>query len=126
MLEDTRNRTLHGILRVQSCFRGYQARCHCKELWRGITTLQSCISFTPPNSFDMSYSLGRVTDWNLYFFLPIHAVIRGEKSRKEFATLLQRHRAAVIIQKHVKTVYQSKRMKDTIDSAVVIQSCKNF
>ncbi|AES62989.1 P-loop nucleoside triphosphate hydrolase superfamily protein [Medicago truncatula] len=90
VLEDTRNRTLHGILRVQSCFRGYQARCHCKELWRGITTLQS--------------------------------FIRGEKSRKEFATLLQRHRAAVIIQKHVKTVYQSKRMKDTIDSAVVIQS----
>ncbi|XP_061375265.1 myosin-1-like [Gastrolobium bilobum] len=43
VLEDTRNRTLHGILRVQSCFRGYQARCYRKELWRGITTLQSFI-----------------------------------------------------------------------------------
>ncbi|CAH8355756.1 unnamed protein product [Eruca vesicaria subsp. sativa] len=26
VLEDTRNRTLHGILRLQSCFRGHQAR----------------------------------------------------------------------------------------------------
>ncbi|CAN6728034.1 unnamed protein product [Malus baccata var. baccata] len=43
VLEDTRNRTLHGILRVQSCFRGHQARCYLKELRRGITMLQSCI-----------------------------------------------------------------------------------
>ncbi|KAH1231275.1 Myosin-1 [Glycine max] len=43
VLEDTRNRTLHGVLRVQSCFRGYRARCYRKELWRGITTLQSFI-----------------------------------------------------------------------------------
>ncbi|CAI8601725.1 unnamed protein product [Vicia faba] len=90
VLEDTRNRTLHGILRVQSCFRGYQARCLRKELWRGITTLQS--------------------------------FIRGEKSRREFATSLQRHRAAVIIQKHVKTIYARNRMKMTTDAAVVIQS----
>lgn len=45
VLEDTRNRTLHGILRVQSCFRGYQARHSLKDLRGGITTLQSCISF---------------------------------------------------------------------------------
>ena len=90
VLEDTRIHTLHGILRVQSCFRGYQDRCHCKELWRGITSLQS--------------------------------FIRGGKSRKEFATLPQRHKVVVIIQKHVKTIYQSKRMKDTIDAALVIQS----
>lgn len=45
VLEDTRNRTLHGILRVQSCFRGHQARCYLKELRRGIATLQSCINF---------------------------------------------------------------------------------
>jgi len=44
VLEDTRNRTLHGILRVQSCFRGHQARCYLKELRRGISILQSCIS----------------------------------------------------------------------------------
>ncbi|GAU18088.1 hypothetical protein TSUD_51990 [Trifolium subterraneum] len=90
VLEDTRNRTLHGILRVQSCFRGYQARCLRKELWRGITTLQS--------------------------------FIRGEKTRKGFATSLQRHRAAVIIQKHVKTTYARNRMKMTTGAAVVIQS----
>lgn len=44
VLEDTRNRTLHGILRVQSCFRGHQARCIVKELRTGIATLQSCMS----------------------------------------------------------------------------------
>jgi myosin-5 len=44
VLEDTRNRTLHGILRVQSSFRGYQARCLLKELKRGISILQSCIT----------------------------------------------------------------------------------
>ncbi|XP_010466165.1 PREDICTED: myosin-1 [Camelina sativa] len=43
VLEDTRNRTLHGILRVQSSFRGYQARCHLKELKMGISVLQSFI-----------------------------------------------------------------------------------
>ncbi|PQP98355.1 myosin-1 [Prunus yedoensis var. nudiflora] len=43
VLEDTRNRTLHGILRVQSCFRGHQARCYLKELRRGIATLQSFV-----------------------------------------------------------------------------------
>ncbi|KAH6771045.1 myosin 1 [Perilla frutescens var. hirtella] len=43
VLEDTRNRTLHGILRVQSCFRGHQARCHLKEFRRGIATIQSFI-----------------------------------------------------------------------------------
>ncbi|CAI0416402.1 unnamed protein product, partial [Linum tenue] len=43
MLEDTRNRTLHGVLRVQSCFRGHQARCYLRELRRGISTLQSFI-----------------------------------------------------------------------------------
>ncbi|XP_014490953.1 myosin-1 [Vigna radiata var. radiata] len=43
VLEDTRNRTLHGILRVQSCFRGHQARRSLKELQGGISTLQSFI-----------------------------------------------------------------------------------
>ena len=41
-LEDTRNRTLHGILRVQSCFRGHQARHHARERIRGVLALQSC------------------------------------------------------------------------------------
>ncbi|KAI4382614.1 hypothetical protein MLD38_008556 [Melastoma candidum] len=43
VLEDTRNRTLHGILRVQSCFRGHQARLHLKRFRKGILTLQSFI-----------------------------------------------------------------------------------
>ncbi|XP_073310326.1 myosin-1-like [Primulina huaijiensis] len=43
VLEDTRNHTLHGILRVQSCFRGHQARRHLKELKRGIASLQSFV-----------------------------------------------------------------------------------
>lgn len=44
VLEDTRNRTLHGILRVQSCFRGHRARLYLNELRRGIVALQSCIA----------------------------------------------------------------------------------
>ncbi|QHO36301.1 myosin-1 [Arachis hypogaea] len=90
VLEDTRNRTLHGILRVQSCFRGYQARLYRKNLWRSITTLQS--------------------------------FIRGEKSRKEYAASVHRHRAAVVIQKKTKTILARNRLKTTIDAAVVIQS----
>ncbi|CAN8288380.1 unnamed protein product [Cochlearia groenlandica] len=43
VLEDTRNRTLHGILRLQSCFRGHQARCRLREIKRGIATIQSFI-----------------------------------------------------------------------------------
>ncbi|XP_028766947.1 myosin-1 isoform X1 [Neltuma alba] len=90
VLEDTRNRTLHGILRVQSCFRGHRARCYHKELKRGITTLQS--------------------------------FVRGEKTRKEFAASLQRHRAAVHIQKQMKGVFARNRMKNISDAAIVIQS----
>ncbi|XP_039038113.1 myosin-1-like [Hibiscus syriacus] len=89
-LEDTRNRTLHGILRVQSCFRGHQARRHLKELQRGIATLQS--------------------------------FIRGEKTRKEYAVLLQRHRAAITIQKKVKGRNTTKTFKEIYDASVVIQS----
>ncbi|KAL9229958.1 hypothetical protein vseg_005366 [Gypsophila vaccaria] len=89
-LEDTRNRTLHGILRVQSCFRGHKARCYVNETRRGICTLQS--------------------------------FIRAEKSRKEFAVLLMRHRAAVTIQKQIKCRTTRKRFLGTTDAATVIQS----
>ncbi|KAG8498207.1 hypothetical protein CXB51_007242 [Gossypium anomalum] len=89
-LEDTRNRTLHGILRVQSCFRGHQARHHFKELQRGIATLQS--------------------------------FVRGEKTRKEYAVLLQRHRAAITIQKQIKGRNGRKTFKEISDASVVIQS----
>lgn len=43
VLEDTRNRTLHSILRVQSCFRGHQARLMVKEQRRRIAAFQSFI-----------------------------------------------------------------------------------
>ncbi|GMJ12988.1 myosin 1 [Hibiscus trionum] len=89
-LEDTRNRTLNGILRVQSCFRGHKARHHVKELQRGIATLQS--------------------------------FIRGEKTRKEYAVLLQRHRAAITIQKQIKGRNARKTFKKTSDASVMIQS----
>ncbi|KAK6160536.1 hypothetical protein DH2020_003917 [Rehmannia glutinosa] len=90
VLEDTRNRTLHGILRVQSCFRGHQARCHIKELRRGIATLQS--------------------------------FIRGEKTRKAYAILLQRHRAAISIQKRAKAKASRKNLKRLNEASTVIQS----
>lgn len=90
VLEDTRNRTLHGILRLQSCFRAHQARRYLKELRRGIATLQS--------------------------------FVRGEKIRKEYAFLLQRHRAAVIIQKQMKSRIARKSYMYVHDASIVIQS----
>ncbi|KAK4842239.1 hypothetical protein QYF36_018118 [Acer negundo] len=90
MLEDTRNRTLHGILRVQSCFKGHRARLYLKELRRGIVTLQS--------------------------------FIRGEKIRKEYAVMLQRYRAAVVIQRQLKSRVASKKFRNLKDSSIVIQS----
>ncbi|XP_028783766.1 myosin-1 [Neltuma alba] len=90
VLEDTRNRTLNGILRVQSCFRGHQARCYLKELRRAIITLQS--------------------------------FIRGKKIRDEYAASIQRHRAAVLIQKRMKAAFVRSRMKNTNEAAIVIQS----
>ncbi|WOK98887.1 myosin-1-like [Canna indica] len=53
LLEDTRNRTLHGILRVQSCFRGHRARLYVKEYRKGIVALQSCKFF----SFELHWSV---------------------------------------------------------------------
>ncbi|GAA0155375.1 actin binding motor protein [Lithospermum erythrorhizon] len=90
VLEDTRNRTLHGILRVQSCFRGHKARHEVKELQKGIATLQ--------------------------------AFVQGEKTRKEYAYLLQRHRAAIVIQKQIKGRKGRKRFKNVYSSSVEMQS----
>ncbi|XP_022998949.1 myosin-1 [Cucurbita maxima] len=89
-LEDTRNRTLHGILCVQSCYRGHLARRHLKELKKGIFVLQS--------------------------------FARGEKTRKEYAILIRRHRAAISIQKCVKARIAEKRLKKVCDASLLIQS----
>lgn len=56
--------------------------------------------------------------------MPIHVVIRGHKTRKEYSALLKRHRAAVTIQKHVKAVFARNRMKSISDAATVIQAGK--
>lgn len=42
-LEDSRNRTLQGILGVQKCFRGHQARCYFQNLKKGMIILQSLV-----------------------------------------------------------------------------------
>ncbi|GAA0140427.1 actin binding motor protein [Lithospermum erythrorhizon] len=90
VLEDTRNRTLHGILRVQSCFRGHQARRHLSELRKGIANLQ--------------------------------AFVRGEETRKDYANLLQRHRAVIVIQKNIKGRMRRKHFKDVYSASIAIQS----
>ncbi|XP_073112691.1 myosin-1 isoform X1 [Elaeis guineensis] len=89
-LEDTRNRTLHGILRVQSCFRGHQARRLVKERRKAIVTLQS--------------------------------FVRGEKTRRIYSGLLQRHRAAIVLQRYIKSQSSRKSFIDVRNAAVVIQS----
>lgn len=89
-LEDTRNRTLHGVLRVQSCFRGHQARLYVKERRKGIVWLQS--------------------------------FIRGEKMRNIYLGLLQKHRAAIVLQKHVKRRIARKQYLSIRNASVVIQS----
>ncbi|XAR56040.1 Myosin ATPase, partial [Bertholletia excelsa] len=90
VLEDTRNRTLHGILRVQSCFRGHQARRYFKEQRGRIANLQS--------------------------------FVRAEKTRKEFAILQGRQRAAVVIQKQVKGRIDRKKFSDVCTASILIQS----
>ncbi|KAG6500049.1 hypothetical protein ZIOFF_039863 [Zingiber officinale] len=90
VLEDTRNRTLHGILRVQSCFRGHQARRYARKLKRGILTLQS--------------------------------FIQGEKTRRIYSGLLARHRAAIVLQRNVKSRAARKKFVTARSASIVIQS----
>ncbi|KAF6163282.1 hypothetical protein GIB67_025146 [Kingdonia uniflora] len=49
-LEDARSKTLQGILEIQKCFRGYQARCRFYELKRNAITLQSLLRNPIPTS----------------------------------------------------------------------------
>lgn len=57
----------------------------------------------------------------IYFKL-LNAVVRGEKTRKEYTILLQRHRSAVIIQKQMKSRIERRKFKNIYDASVVIQS----
>lgn len=62
----------------------------------------------------------------IVFDLFAHAVVRGEKARKEYAISLRQHRAAVLIQKQMKAVLAKKRMKNICDASIVIQSGDNL
>ncbi|WZY97000.1 hypothetical protein YC2023_069329 [Brassica napus] len=106
VLEDTRNRTLHGILRLQSCFRGHQARSRLREHKRRVT-----------RQFQLNLNYG-------FFIHPLVSVVRGEKVRKEYTELLRRHRASAAIQSHVKRRIAKRQYKATVDASVVIQSGK--
>ena len=121
VLEDTRNRTLHGILRLQSCFRGHQARSRLREHKRRVTVLQSCITLLSflykQRQFQLNLNYG-------FFIHPLVSVVRGEKVRKEYTELLRRHRASAAIQSHVKRSIAKRRYKAKVDASLVIQSGK--
>ncbi|XP_008802972.1 myosin-1-like isoform X1 [Phoenix dactylifera] len=89
-LEDTRNRTLHGILRVQSFFRGHRVRCYVKRHQQAIITLQS--------------------------------FIRGDKARRMYSVLVHKHRAAVILQRILKSQTTRKEFVNVRNASIVIQS----
>lgn len=59
-----------------------------------------------------------------YHFLLL--VVRGEKTRKEFAILLHRHRAAVAIQKQVKSKITRKRFEDVHGATITLQAGITF
>lgn len=123
-LEDTRNRTLNGILRVQSCFRGHKARQYIKELKRGIFSLQACTRLL---IFFLSFYARSLMINVKYGDLRYSSTVaRGETTRKEFAILLQRHRAAVIIQKKIKAKISRKRFEDILGASIMLQAGNIF
>ncbi|XP_076890093.1 myosin-1-like, partial [Bidens hawaiensis] len=80
-LEDTRNRTLNGILRVQSCFRGHKARKILREMKRRIHTLQSfCRAHKDRKEFAVLLHRHRAA-------VHIQKRIKGIKVRKDFKKL---------------------------------------
>ena len=52
----------------------------------------------------------------------IFSVIRGEKTRHIYSGLLQRHRAAIVLQRYIKSQSSRKSFIDVRNAAVVIQS----
>lgn len=124
VLEDTRNRTLHGILRVQSSFRGHQARLYFKELSRGIANLQSFVR-------------GEKTRKEFVTLLQRHRAavviqkqIKGRIAWKKFVNI---HDASITIQSAIRgwlvrrcsgdvVLLQSARKKDKESDDVVVKS----
>lgn len=62
----------------------------------------------------------------MIFIIIITAVVRGEKTRKDFSRLLRQHRAAVIIQKQYKGRISRNIYKDVYDASVLLQSGTKF
>lgn len=124
-LEDTRNRTLHGILRVQSCFRGYQARHHARERIRGVLALQSCMF-----SKLLHFKLFLYFTWFCTLMLVccmnwVHSyltVIRGENARRHYSSLLRKYRATTILQKNVRCWLARRYFTTVRRASVIIQS----
>lgn len=125
-LEDTRNRTLHGILRVQSCFRGHQARHHARERIGGVLALQSCkfsqITILTYFTFYSCciFSLFKFTVWSGPALL--NAVIRGENARHIYSSLSRKHRATVILQRNVRCWLARRYFINLRKASVIIQS----
>ncbi|KAK9059944.1 hypothetical protein SSX86_020648 [Deinandra increscens subsp. villosa] len=83
-LEDTRNRTLNGILRVQSCFRGHKARLLLREKKRRIFNLQSCMpSRSIPENIESSLQSYYIDiDQQCLYKSGLRQGISGKSSRK--------------------------------------------
>ncbi|KAK9209356.1 hypothetical protein WN944_001722 [Citrus x changshan-huyou] len=88
-LEDRRKQVLQGIIRLQKCFRGYQARSRFRELCNGVITLQSFAR--GENTRRRHASLGKscsavapeIPDEQLREIICLQSAIRGWLVRKQ-------------------------------------------
>ncbi|XP_058089542.1 myosin-1 isoform X2 [Magnolia sinica] len=139
-LEETRHRTLQGILGVQKFFRGRQARCYFQELKKGITTLQSFVrGETARKEFELL-----VRRWRAVVLIQMHmkqritrktfndqqktiillqSVIRGWLARRHFESL-QSYKESNIEQSKVERKAEQKlpEMKDSEQNVQVRSS----
>ncbi|KAL5231801.1 hypothetical protein ABZP36_030577 [Zizania latifolia] len=124
-LEDTRNRTLHGILRAQSCFRGHQARRHAREQIRGVLVIQSCTSSKLLQLCILFIAFSCIYIYLFSQLTVIHpniVVIRGESARFMYSSLARKHRAATILQRNLKCWLARRYFISIRKASVVIQS----
>ncbi|KAG2396629.1 Myosin-2 protein [Vigna angularis] len=90
-LENMRKQILQGIIGIQKCFRGHQARgCFC-ELKNGVTTLQSCTAIIRGENSRRKYgamSKSSITIYSrkleeIHAIIRLQSVIRGWRVRKD-------------------------------------------
>ncbi|XP_014493730.1 myosin-2 isoform X3 [Vigna radiata var. radiata] len=87
-LENMRKQILQGIIRIQKCFRGHQARgCFC-ELKNGVTTLQSFIRGENSRRKYGAMSKSSITIYSrkleeIHAIILLQSVIRGWRVRKD-------------------------------------------